>query len=316
MPLVNPLIRNPNDLITSYHATCNGFLSQADAKTTKAIPYVGKAKIFSDALKNVNTVNDLLGLKNNYYDEIIAASGFSKKATNILKSSDIDAVVQKVLAAIYTKAGNSFREEILYRYLLTSGDALGGEMRNYTGVMANKKFTEAFLEALRIKRKNIKINKSQNNPEIVQSIVWNDRLLLFNIKPKLINKNVDAVLLNTSSLQHPVQRKRQSSEKYEQEKVKEMLKDMGRYIACGELKGGFDPAGSDEHWKTAMSALERIQKIFSKPTRPKLFFIGTAIEPEMAKELFSELQRGQIDQAANLTVQRQLSYVAHWLAEL
>ena len=27
------------------------------------------------------------------------------------------------------------------------------------------------------------------------------------------------------------------------------------YLACGELKGGIDPAGADEHWKTAGKAL-------------------------------------------------------------
>ena len=30
----------------------------------------------------------------------------------------------------------------------------------------------------------------------------------------------------------------------------------------GELKGGIDPAGADEHWKTGNSALVRIRKAF------------------------------------------------------
>ncbi|MDZ4383273.1 MAG: AvaI/BsoBI family type II restriction endonuclease [Thermodesulfovibrionia bacterium] len=42
------------------------------------------------------------------------------------------------------------------------------------------------------------------------------------------------------------------------------IKNPSLYIALGELKGGIDPAGADEHWKTARTSLIRIQKAFSK----------------------------------------------------
>ena len=52
-------------------------------------------------------------------------------------------------------------------------------------------------------------------------------------------------------------------------------------IALGELKAGFDPAGADERWKTANSALDRIRKGFRAITKqPQLFFVGAAIERE------------------------------------
>src|SRR2546430_13027557 len=50
------------------------------------------------------------------------------------------------------------------------------------------------------------------------------------------------------------------------------------YIALGELKGGIDPAGADEHWKTARTALARIQAVFTQSgLRPHTFFVGAAI---------------------------------------
>jgi len=58
------------------------------------------------------------------------------------------------------------------------------------------------------------------------------------------------------------------------------------YIAMGELKGGIDPAGADEHWKTARAALDRIRKAFSKvEVSPHNFFVGAAIAKRMAQEI-------------------------------
>jgi hypothetical protein len=34
-------------------------------------------------------------------------------------------------------------------------------------------------------------------------------------------------------------------------------------IALGELKGGIDPGGADEHWKTAQAAFNRIRQAFT-----------------------------------------------------
>lgn len=89
------------------------------------------------------------------------------------------------------------------------------------------------------------------------------------------------------------------------------------YLACGELKGGIDPAGADEHWKTARSALDRVATVFaSQPENPALFFIGAAIEEAMAVELFDWLQSGKLRYAANLTVPQQVADLISWLVSL
>ncbi len=90
-----------------------------------------------------------------------------------------------------------------------------------------------------------------------------------------------------------------------------------RYIGLGELKGGIDPAGADEHWKTANSALNRIRTAFSKNNlNPHIFFIGAAIENSMATELFRQLQKGTLSNAVNLTIDDQLTSICNWIINL
>ena len=90
-----------------------------------------------------------------------------------------------------------------------------------------------------------------------------------------------------------------------------------KYLALGELKGGIDPAGADEHWKTANSSLERIRKGFAKlRLSPKTFFIGAAIEKSMAQEIYRQLQEGVLSNAANLTNEAQTVSVCKWLINL
>ena len=89
------------------------------------------------------------------------------------------------------------------------------------------------------------------------------------------------------------------------------------YLACGELKGGIDPAGADEHWKTARSALDRIRdRFYTHEQCPALFFVAAAIEAAMANEIFARLQSDYLSYAANLTVPQQVTDLAVWLVEL
>ena len=126
-------------------------------------------------------------------------------------------------------------------------------------------------------------------------------MLLFDKKPRFIDNNVDVILLNTSDGALP---------------RRERLERKDAYLACGEWKGGIDPTGADEHWKTASSALERIRRKFRGSSPPALFFVGAAIETAMAKEIFSQLQRGRLTYAANFTVPEQVADLAAWLVAL
>jgi type II restriction enzyme len=95
---------------------------------------------------------------------------------------------------------------------------------------------------------------------------------------------------------------------------KSIHKDNSKYLSLGELKGGIDPAGADEHWKTANSALNRIKRSFMKISMsPRIFFIGAAIEQSMAEEIFKQLKNNELSNAANLHKEKQLIDLCNWL---
>ena len=90
-----------------------------------------------------------------------------------------------------------------------------------------------------------------------------------------------------------------------------------KFIAFGELKGGIDPAGADEHWKTAQTALTRIKTAFANANlSPDLFFIGAVIVDSMAGEIWNQLEEGTLKNAANLTDPDQVASLANWLVDL
>ena len=90
-----------------------------------------------------------------------------------------------------------------------------------------------------------------------------------------------------------------------------------RFIAFGELKGGIDPAGADEHWKTAQTALTRIKTAFANENlSPDLFFIGAVIADSMSQEIWGQLEEGTLKNAANLTNPDQVASLANWLVGL
>ena len=128
-----PHVRTAADLVTTHEAVRDGFLSQALAKTEKAVPYVEKAQLLQAALQKVEQVETLLGLPQ-FRDDLITAAGFSEKARGHLSDTELNGAVKTVYDTLFAQTGTAFRKEILYRYLLTKGDALGGQMRNWTGV--------------------------------------------------------------------------------------------------------------------------------------------------------------------------------------
>lgn len=97
----------------------------------------------------------------------------------------------------------------------------------------------------------------------------------------------------------------------EQTNILEFKQNTKLALILGELKGGIDKAGADEHWKTANSALARIRTIFGSGT--ETVFIGAAIEARMAEEIFNQLSEGQLNKAANLNNDSQLYDVADWI---
>ncbi len=134
----------------------------------------------------------------------------------------------------------------------------------------------------------------------LKGLSWNhnhgNRTLIYNLTVPIVKKNVYLCLFDAKR------------EEFIPGKNKRSCHHLpSNHIALGELKGGIDPAGVDEHWKTANSALERIRKNFSSNNlQPKTFFIGAAIEKAMAQEIFTQLETSHLSNAANLTDDKQL----------
>jgi type II restriction enzyme len=139
----------------------------------------------------------------------------------------------------------------------------------------------------------------------LRGLAWGEgertRTLIYNLTVPLFGNNVDLCLFRCGS----------------EAMCKEVHADPGAYVALGELKGGIDPAGADEHWKTARTALHRIREAFAEhKLTPHTFFIGASIETKMASEIWRMLDAGELENAANLTDDEQIASLTRWLCSL
>lgn len=303
LTLLPPSIQTASDLVTSPEAIRDGFLGQALAKIEKAEPYVMQAHQLSALLEGVSNVEALTaaGLPTSIEQALWSVAGFSNKALKRLRNdSDRRQVLTAVLRRIAETSPESWRQEIVFRFLLTKGDALGGTMRNYVGALAAARLSHAIIDALGRQGIEPRVLRSKNNPEKISSISWERRLLAFD--RRVLGNNVDATLLDASN---------NSDERV-------LLKDPNSLLACGELKGGIDPAGADEHWKTAGKAIDRVRDRATQLTAraPHLFVVVAAIAPAMAGEIYTDLVNGQLSHAANLMKPQQLNALADWLIGL
>ncbi len=202
---------------------------------------------------------------------------------------------------------------------------MGGIIRNFAGAAGERKFTRSLISLfsargqdfmyLNLKSKTwIKFKaggrgQAPDPDKQLKGLHWtsngNPRVLIYNLTVPVIKKNVDLCLFGCSPKE--ISFSGAESVKYKEEK----------YLALGELKGGIDPAGADEHWKTANSALERIRKAFrGKNRHPRMFFIGAAIEKAMAEEIYQQLERGILTNGANLTSREQVMSLCSWLTNI
>jgi len=284
-------IERAEDLVTTHEAVRQGLLEQALVKTTKAVPFIDEARALAAALHAVDGIDQLAtahvaALRT----QLVAAAGFSDKAKSHLSEKELDGALGAVLTSIRDSAGEAWRDEIVFRFLLTRGDTLGGSIRNYTGAVGGVKLSAALVQALTQSGIEAEVRKSTANPEKTTAINWGGRAVYFDRKPPLVSMNIDVILVDTTvGLSTP--------------------------LACGELKGGIDPAGADEHWKTARSAFERIRQSFQM-SPPLLFFVGAAIEQAMAVEIFDDLSHHRLAAAANLTSDSQMLELSQWLVSL
>ena len=70
---------------------------------------------------------------------LLTAAGVSDKAGGYFLEADKDVAIENLITEFLDPAGDAFVEELVFRFLLTRGDTLGGSMRNIGGVLAQRK---------------------------------------------------------------------------------------------------------------------------------------------------------------------------------
>lgn len=304
-------------LITTPEARRSGFLEYALRRNKEAIPFIDKAKALKATLQaHTNQPADILKI-DKIRESLLESAGISVKAKAHLSDVDKRRLLTDFIDKILIPCGQEYINEIIYRYLLTSGEALGGKMRNIVGSIANEKLNRFVISQLQICQINfsfatnsrffVSTEYSLDMAEAIKAIRWEtnsgeQRLLIYNVNVPQVSKNIDIVLLN------------KFTETAKGKNLKDILGDANNYLAIGELKGGIDPAGADEHWKTASTALGRVRIAFNGQL--PLIFIGAAIESAMAVEIFSQYQNGYLANCANLTNDDQLASACEWLVNL
>jgi type II restriction enzyme len=303
------------DLVTTYEETRAGFLALALEKNRLATPAVVEARALKAAASVARTparLADIEGIQ----AALLAAAGVSEKAARYLLPEDKAEAIQGLIANFLEPAGPAFVEELVFRFLLTRGDALGGTMRNLGGAIAQRELTRNIVAALSLARtsyqrlhanSNVWVPPTQEDADVelhLRGIRWSEagrnRTLIYNLTVPLVRNNIDFSLLNCQDDDLPI-----------------ICREPSHYIALGELKGGIDPAGADEHWKTASTALSRIRDAFgSAALSPATFLVGAAIAKKMAQEIWSQLEEGVLSNAANLTKDRQVASLCRWLVSL
>ena len=315
-----PFLKDAAALVTTRAATRAGFVEVVIAKNRRATPHLDDARALrSLVLENCASPRDLLNLEEGE-KALVVAAGVSEKAARHLDTEDKREAVRVLVAEFLEPQGANWIDELIYRFLLTRGDALGGEMRNVIGALGQRKLARALMAQLRLsdlefhwqhaelKQWSVGQSSDAGVENDLNGLFWHSkdepRTLLFNLTPPGFSKNIDLCLVKIDPTNFP-----------NAKELRAALKQPEIYLAFGELKSGFDPSGADEHWKTARSAFERIRQNYAN-LNPATFFVGAAIVPNMADEIWTQLQDGTLSSAANLTDEMQLAGLCRWLVHL
>ncbi len=308
-------LTSSESLVTTYEETRAGFVALALEKNRRATPFIEEARSLKAVASKISTPASLVNIAG-IQAALLTVAGVSNKAAGHMEPQDQEEAIKGLIKQFLEPAGSNFVEELVFRFLLTRGDALGGSMRNVGGAIAQRKLTRAIIATLSVAgisydwlsaKSNTWIHGTRDDPDIemdANGLSWSnghqDRTIRYNLTVPFVKKNVDLCLFNCH---------------YQALSVS--YKNPAFYLALGELKGGIDPAGADEHWKTARTSLTRINLAFANHgLSPHLFFVGAAIENSMAEEIWYQLEEGTLSNAANLTDANQVASLCRWLCNL
>jgi hypothetical protein len=120
-------LRSGKDIQTSYEAVRAGFVALALEKNRQASPYVEEARVLKVLAEKAKKPADLVKIKG-IESGLLTAAGISEKANVHLLSEDKQNAIRHLIDKFLEPAGEKFVEELVFRFLLIRGDALGGSM--------------------------------------------------------------------------------------------------------------------------------------------------------------------------------------------
>ena len=135
------------DLVTAPEEIRAGFVALALERSRQATPFVEQARALKVSAMCAKRPKDLLEIEG-IRAALLTAAGFSDKATKQTEKKDQTSAIQDFIERFLEPTGKNFVEELVYRFLLTRGDSLGGSMRNIAGKLAERKVTRAIISAL------------------------------------------------------------------------------------------------------------------------------------------------------------------------
>ncbi len=275
-------------------------------------PFLAQARALKSAASRAKSPFELLRMSD-IRTALTTAAGVADSGAKLLDDFAKHKAVRQFVRQIADQKLN-FVDELASRFLVVCDAWLDREMRDAPNQLAQRRLTRSILAHLRNSGLSYRWRSSANGEWSEMSddeaaieldlngLSWTvdgkPRSLVYNLTVPVVRNNVDLCLFDCGA----------------DDLTKEMRTNPAVYLALGELKGGIDPAGADEHWKTADSALVRIKSAFAKhKAKPKMFFVGAAVATKTAAEIWAMLKKGDLDNAANLTDDNQLAAITRWL---
>ena len=338
----NQHLANGHALITTQAAKQAGSVAAMLERRRLADEYTRDARTLHVKAERAMCPQDLVGMRD-IRAAFLMAAGISSRDAADIDDADRYHILHEYVTNVFEPVGDKFVADLVSRFLLACSGALDEKTRKAGTLWVLRRFSQYIVSEFHISGRECHWLAGYDNRwksladlhddslDHVRAFAWNTdgspRILAYNHfvglirtdeesdgtdeadkegRPATSDKNVDLCLLNWTPDEYSARTQRLR-----------IVKDAQRYIALGELKGGIDPAGADEHWKTASAHLVRIRRSFlGLQAQPYLFFIGNAIEASMASEIWGMLESGELNNAANMTDERQAVSLVAWLCSL
>lgn len=134
-----PHLKSSKDLETTHKAVREGFIAQAFERNRRATPYIAETKALRVAAVTAKAPDYLLNIPD-MQSALSTAAGLPSRENTYLLSEDKKEAIAGLIENFPDPAGKNFVEELVFRFLLMRGGALGVSLRNIDGISQSPHF--------------------------------------------------------------------------------------------------------------------------------------------------------------------------------